>query len=116
MPNPYPMQEITNKDEIRSLTEKGNAILLFSSDSCMSCRLLEVSMTKLSDVTDFLEKKDMKLGRVNPEELGDLASEHDVKGVPHYEAYKDGEMIGKNDKFSGNPWHLLEQLQEWYGE
>ncbi|EKD64316.1 MAG: Thioredoxin [uncultured bacterium] len=76
----------TFKQEV--LNGKGLAVVDFYADWCGPCRMLAPIIDELSAAYP-----DVKIGKVNVDESGDLAGQYGVMSIPTIIFFKDGQVV-----------------------
>ena len=85
-------QEVTvTKDNFKAeVLESSTPVLVdFWADWCMPCKMIAPVLKELSD--EYEGK--IKIGKLNVDEHGDLASEYNVLSIPTLLLFKDGEVV-----------------------
>lgn len=80
--------------ETKVKNSKDPVIVDFYADWCGPCRLLAPKLE-----TAIGTEPKIHLAKINVDELDQLASEHQVKTIPHVVGYKNGKIV---DTFIGN--------------
>jgi thioredoxin 1 len=71
---------------------------------CGPCRMIAPLIEELAGAYDGR----IKVGKVNVDEEGDLASRHGVVSIPTLVVYQDGKIV--NQKIGAAPKHAIESL------
>lgn len=76
----------TFKQEV--LNGKGLAIVDFYADWCGPCRMLAPIIDELS-----VQYPDVKIGKINVDESGDISGQYEVMSIPTVIFFKDGQVV-----------------------
>ncbi len=60
----------------------------FYADWCSSCRAMENRVSEISE-----EESDIKVAKINIESEPELAKKYDVKSIPTFKAFKNGDVV-----------------------
>jgi len=81
----------------------GLALVDFWAPWCGPCQMLGPVIEQLSS-----EMKDVKIGKLNVDEFGDLAGQYQVSGIPTIILFKKGEMVDRRTGVSPKS-----ELKKW---
>ena len=81
-----------NKDNFQSeVTDSKNAVLLdFYADWCGPCRMVSPIVDEIAE-----ERADIKVGKINVDEEGELAEKFDIVSIPSLVVMKDGKIVNQ---------------------
>ena len=79
-----------NESSFKAHISKGWALVDFWAPWCGPCQMLGPVIEELSK-----EMKDVKVGKVNVDDNGELAGQFGVSGIPTMILFKDGKMVDK---------------------
>jgi len=84
------MAHIFTSDSFKQevLNGKGLAVVDFYADWCGPCRMLAPIIDELS-----AQYPDVKIGKVNVDESGDIAGQYEVMSIPTIIFFKDGQVV-----------------------
>lgn len=77
------------KNEI--LEAKGLCVVDFWASWCMPCKMLSPIVDELAE-----EFPDVKFGKINVDDEGELASEYGIVSIPTLLFFRDGEVVNKS--------------------
>ena len=80
--------EIKSAEQFDQEIAKGNTVVDFYATWCNPCRMLGPVLEEV------LKDKDVKLLKVDVDNLGELASRYDVFSIPNVFLFKDGLQVG----------------------
>ncbi len=83
--------ELTSADLFRSAVREGRVVVEFYTQWCPDCRRVEGSLTRLAG--RFAER--FTLLRVDAEAVEEIAAQYDVRGIPSFLAFTDGELVDR---------------------
>ncbi|MDQ0339408.1 thioredoxin-like negative regulator of GroEL [Caldalkalibacillus uzonensis] len=83
------MQTIENIEAYQSAIKEGVTVLMFSADWCPDCRVIDPFMPEVEE--NF--KSQLKMYKVDRDQMLDLAQQLDVFGIPSFIAYRNGQEI-----------------------
>ncbi|MFH0927515.1 MAG: thioredoxin [Candidatus Micrarchaeota archaeon] len=84
------MAKELDADSFKSHISGGLALVDFWAPWCGPCQMLGPVIEELSH-----ELKDVKIGKLNVDEFGDLAGQYQVSGIPTMILFKKGEMVDR---------------------
>lgn len=79
-----------NEDNFEEFTSQGNVVVDFFADWCGPCKMMGPVIDSLSE-----EMKDVKFAKVNVDTAGELAQRFQVRGIPTFIFFKDGEQVNR---------------------
>ena len=81
-----------NKDNFQSeVTDSKNAVLLdFYADWCGPCRMVSPIVDEIAE-----ERADIKVGKINVDEEGELTEKFDIVSIPSLVVMKDGKIVNQ---------------------
>ena len=81
-----------NKDNFQSeVTDSKNAVLLdFYADWCGPCRMVSPIVDEIAE-----ERADIKVGKINVDEEGELAERFGIVSIPSLVVIKDGKIVNQ---------------------
>jgi thioredoxin 1 len=85
------------------LVKEGIVLVDFYADWCGPCKMLGPMLEALAN-----ERNDVRIVKVNVDELSDLASQFGIISVPTLYLYKDGIRLSERRGF-----HTLDMLKDW---
>ncbi|KXX70223.1 co-chaperone YbbN [Flammeovirga sp. SJP92] len=102
---PSEVQEVQSRNELEHFMNTTDKLILsFSTEWCPPCRVMEGTISNLS----FELSGKAKVIKINPEKLPDLAEEFNMKTIPYYMGYVNGQF---NKKAQGVvPIKMLKEL------
>lgn len=101
------MIKLESEEQFKSLQQK-NTVFEFTAGWCPDCRVIEPELPKL-------EKKytDFNFVSVDRDEFIDLAIENDIRGIPSFLVYKQGELVGS---YIGKERKSIEQIDAFLNQ
>ena len=90
------VQNVTEADfEKEVIQHPGIVVVDFYTDWCPPCK----AMAPVLDAIGAERKGSVKIVKVNAEENMELATEHEVQGVPTFVLYRDGKPVSRTSGF-----------------
>ncbi|UOY94333.1 thioredoxin family protein [Ectobacillus sp. JY-23] len=84
------MKKIETLEELQTVKNAGNTILLFSADWCPDCRFIEPFMPEVEE-----KYNEYVFYYVDRDQFIDVCIEMDVFGIPSFVAFRDGQEVGR---------------------
>lgn len=82
------IKHIQNEQEFKEFISKGNVIIDFFATWCGPCRM----MTPVLEDIDNEYQGSINIGKVDVDELGEIAAQYNVASIPTLLFIKDGEL------------------------